>query len=430
MSYKKNIASNILTQIINIVLGFLTSIIVVRSLGPDGQGYIAYFILIFGLIADYGDLGINSATTYFQKKSAYSQEEVYNVNISFLLIICSIISGVVIVLKNLNLILNNYSFYIILCGLIFVVFRIITSCVQNLYLGNEKIVDINRYLIINNFIKFVLITVFSLTGLLSVKVYFLVITLGTALNAVLLLKNIKLKYKFKINLSLLKKEFKYGIIIYFAILFSFLNYRVDQFLIERKLGTSELGVYSVGVLLAELLLLIPVSVNTALAGRLYNMDVRSKEMSFITSLTAKYTFYISLLIAVVGYCMTPLIPVIYGSDFLRASEVFIILLGGIVFASIGKSSAPYFVVKGKPTIYLVITSIALLSNIILNLVLIPLYGINGAAVASLFSYFLYGMLHICFFVFKEKIRLGDFFIINAFDLNLLKQIFTNKKTGD
>ena len=50
MSYKKNIASNFITQIIGLILGFVTSILIARALGPEGKGYLAYFLLIIGLI--------------------------------------------------------------------------------------------------------------------------------------------------------------------------------------------------------------------------------------------------------------------------------------------------------------------------------------------------------------------------------------------
>ena len=38
-------------------IGFVTSILIARSLGPENQGQLSYYVLIFGLIATYGHLG-------------------------------------------------------------------------------------------------------------------------------------------------------------------------------------------------------------------------------------------------------------------------------------------------------------------------------------------------------------------------------------
>ena len=65
MSYEKNITSNIIVKIIYILLRIVTSILVVRSLGVEGKGYITYFLLIIGLISNYEHFGIINATTYF-----------------------------------------------------------------------------------------------------------------------------------------------------------------------------------------------------------------------------------------------------------------------------------------------------------------------------------------------------------------------------
>lgn len=77
MGYKKNIASNFVTQIITSALAFVVSIIVSRVLGPEGKGVAAYFLLFFTTIGQYGHFGITYATPYFSKKTEYDSEEVF-----------------------------------------------------------------------------------------------------------------------------------------------------------------------------------------------------------------------------------------------------------------------------------------------------------------------------------------------------------------
>ena len=61
MGYSKNIGHNFITQILKIIFGVLTGVLVARSLGPSGQGYVAYILLIFNLLGGFGHFGLSSA---------------------------------------------------------------------------------------------------------------------------------------------------------------------------------------------------------------------------------------------------------------------------------------------------------------------------------------------------------------------------------
>jgi O-antigen/teichoic acid export membrane protein len=404
------------------MLGFITSILIARALGPEGKGYIAYFLLIFGLIASYGHLGINNATTYFQKRSNYQENEVYNVNITYLLIISFFISSIVITLKYYEFALIDYSWLIVIAGLVYIISLLLISCNNSFYIGNERIIESNKYILTAQFIYFLIIVIFFLLNKLIISTYFSALFIVTIFKLFLFTKNIKLKYKFRIDFQLLKNEFKYGIIIYFSTLFIYLIYRADQYLIKRMLGNSQLGVYSIAVTLAELVFLVPISVGTAITGKLYNIDIRSNNRKFITSKTIKYTFYVCLIVSIVGIFMTPLIPIMYGQSFTQASKVTIILFIGIIFASIGRVSSPYFLTKGKPQVHLLITSIVLFLNISLNLLLIPKFGINGAAMASTLSYIIYGLLYLYYFVTNEKFTINELLILNRLDFIYIRKV--------
>lgn len=67
--YKANITSNLVNQILHLIIGVATSIIASRVLGsPQGMGYVAYAILIFTILGNFGHFGLNNAVIYFKKK--------------------------------------------------------------------------------------------------------------------------------------------------------------------------------------------------------------------------------------------------------------------------------------------------------------------------------------------------------------------------
>jgi O-antigen/teichoic acid export membrane protein len=427
MGYAKNIFSNFAAQIINAVISFVVSVITARALGPEGKGSIAYLLLIFGLIASYGHFGINNATTYFQKRTTYSEEEVFNNNISYLIINFFIISIIIFTLKYFGVILSDYDLSFVILGLLFVFFSYLLTSATGFYIGNERIVKLNQYYITSLIIRLVLITLLFIFKRINVKLIFSAYVISFFLYSYFLLRNIGIRYRFKLNADLLKKEFQYGLIIYFSALFVFLNYRVDQFMIKNMLGIGELGIYSIGVSFAELILLIPDSVSTALLGKLYNIDNFSPKRNFLTSMTIKYTFYICVALITIGSFLTPLIPLIFGQDFQRASMVTIILFSGIIFASIAKVAISYFFSQGRPKVHLVISFLVVVLNIIFNFLLIPVWGINGAAIASSISYFFYGVTYIIWFVFKEKFSFKDFFVFTEVDKKLFYSILKRNK---
>ncbi|WP_370622174.1 oligosaccharide flippase family protein [Bacillus sp. JCM 19034] len=60
--------STFITQIVIMLLGFIISVLVARALGPEGKGQVAYFMLFFGMIARFGNFGINDSLGYYIKK--------------------------------------------------------------------------------------------------------------------------------------------------------------------------------------------------------------------------------------------------------------------------------------------------------------------------------------------------------------------------
>ena len=292
----------------------------------------------------------------------------------------------------------------------------------NFYIGNERITHINKFNIIMNLARSFLLTIFWLAGTLDINKYIIIYTSSLGILTIMLYSKLGIKYKFMSNKNLIIKEFKFGIAIYLATLFIYLNYRLDQFLIKNMLNETQMGIYSIAVALAELLFLIPGSVGTAVLGRLYNIEDNStNERKDTISLTVKYTFYICVIIGIIGIMMTPLITFVYGEEYSGAKIPTIILFIGIIFASIGKVSSSYFQSIGNTKTHLIITASTFFANLILNLILIPIYGIAGAAIASTIAYIFYGIAYIIFFIKLEEFSFKDFFEISKEDILAIKQ---------
>lgn len=424
MGYKANITSNLLNQVIRVVLGALTSILVARSLGPSGQGYVAYALLIFTLLGNYGHLGLNNAVMYFLKRGGIDPARLLGNNISALLLTWLLISAVLLLLRSFGVVLEDYNYLYILGGLLLVLASFIYANHHAWFTADERIIPANLYNLAVFFPKSAIIILLWVCGLLSPAAFFAISVAALLFNALILHFKLGQRFRLLIDLPLLKAEYSYGAAIWLAAVFSFLHLRVDQIMIRSMLGNSYLGVYSVAVSLAELMFLIPLSVNSALLGRLYNTEDPQTSRRVLAQ-TLKFSFYICAVLALLGIPLSLLIPVFYGAAYAQAAPATMILLGGMVFAALAYISPQHFFSLGKPRIHLLLSGLTLLLNTLLNLLWIPVWGISGAALASSVSYLAFGLGYLAVFILRERFTLAELLALNRQDL---KELW-NRKTS-
>ncbi|MBN2790223.1 MAG: oligosaccharide flippase family protein [Candidatus Delongbacteria bacterium] len=429
MSYKKNISFDFITKIINIFLAFFTSVIIAKSLGPKELGYAKFLILTLSAFAQFGHIGIIDATSYFQRKSKHSLEQIFKVNFTFLFIISFLISGTLVILKYFGIIFNDYSFLIItLASIALIFFTFLNNLLYATFVSKEKIIQVNKITLYSSFLIIFIYIVLWLTGNLNVTTYLIVFSLKSVISCIMMKKSINIKFKFLFDLRIILEEISYGIVVYFGALFIYLNYRMDQWLIKFYIDDTSLGLYSVGVGIAEMILLVPMSVINPLRARLYNLDVNSSEYRMLTAKTLKFSLYITLLISIPVYFGVNLISseILYGAKYQDSVEVVKILLIGILFLTFGKVGSHYFVIKGKPFIHLATAFLVLSVNFVLNIYLIPVLGINGAAWASTASYSIFGLSYILMYVIKEKFTVRSIFVIERKEISDLWYQFSKK----
>lgn len=125
----------------------------------------------------------------------------------------------------------------------------------------------------------------------------------------------------------------------------------------------------------------------------------------------KFNLVISLMMfaffAVFGQ---PIIRLLYATEFERAYMPLVIIITGNIFMIFYKFIYTLFISDGKRLISVIIFTVSVLANVVLNLVLIPDYNINGAAFASLVSYSLCGILFFIVFSRSYKVPLRSILV--------------------
>ncbi len=188
--------------------------------------------------------------------------------------------------------------------------------------------------------------------------------------------------------SLARRALRIGGRNFLHILPDLLLLRIDVYLIQRLLPAAhmeqDLGIYQAGVRVAELLLLVPGTLNTVLFAK----AAAREDIARVTLLGAKAALLLGL-VACVGMALVgqPLLIAFYGQRFAGSFlPALVVLLGCTALCFSGPLAGTLSGAGGYPRSVIIAQTAALLVNVGANLYLLPRFGVRGAAVASALSY--------------------------------------------
>jgi O-antigen/teichoic acid export membrane protein len=166
--------------------------------------------------------------------------------------------------------------------------------------------------------------------------------------------------------------------------------RIDQVLLGQLADAHEVGIYAAAVRLAEIWFFIP----TAIVSSVFPNIVRTKESDeneFYGRLQKLYNLlaFVGYAIAIPGSLAAGLvIKLLFGTPYAAATPMLILLLWSDIFAILAVARNAYLLAMNWSWVLSLMVLAGAVSNVMLNLVLIPKYGGVGAALASLVSYWI------------------------------------------
>jgi O-antigen/teichoic acid export membrane protein len=381
--YKES-THTVICQILGFVFAIVTSIVLNRLLGVDGKGRFTALLIVPQLVVAFTHLGYGIASSYFIAKKKYAEGDVFRSDLLLNLVIGIIGFGIGFLIYNF--LFPEESIFVRL-GLLFLVFSgLWFYYFPDILLGKGKLLLQNYWNLAYQAIRFLFITGFllffvdKLLGAVSAS-----IALGIALYvASFFVLSRVISFKGSYNASYIREGFRFGRKVFFTEVLGFLNYRFDIIFLKIYSTAAQIGLYSTAVFIAETLWMVPRAVSLALYTRLVRGEVSENATTKILTITV---LLVVVLACISIFVVKPLIRIFYTDAFVPAYLPFLILLPGIVFLTVPKVLASHFVgVWGKPELLLKARGVAVPINIILNLILIPRYGMHGAAIASSVSY--------------------------------------------
>lgn len=204
------------------------------------------------------------------------------------------------------------------------------------------------------------------------------------------------------------------------VLFQQVLLRIDFLMIAVMIGNEALGYYAIATAAAELLLIVPDSATTPLMRRLLRQgDGVDALVPMALRVTGAVMLLACLATALLGQW---LIFVLFGSDFLPAYPALLALLPGVLglcFAGVLRMD-----LLGRNrggTVSIVAGAMALL-NVLLNLLLIPRLGIEGAAIGSSVAYLIGAGALLSVYVKTAKVPVRDTLLIGIADLRGIRSV--------
>lgn len=193
------------------------------------------------------------------------------------------------------------------------------------------------------------------------------------------------KYESKVAKNLLKHAWPLA----FSAVLVTLYMKIDQLMIDSFLDSRSLGIYTTVVGLSESWYFIPVATVSALFpaimnARNYSQERYQKRLQNLYDLMS----FLSIGIAIVmTFASTFIYEFLYDKvEYAGGAPVLAIHIWAGVFVFLGSASGQYLIAEGFLKLSLIRTAFGALVNILLNLWWIPIYGIKGAAYASLIAY--------------------------------------------
>lgn len=180
-----------------------------------------------------------------------------------------------------------------------------------------------------------------------------------------------------------RKFFTYSFFAFMANALHFLVTRIDFWILHYYKGEEELGWYALAARIAQIFLVFPALfagiIMPSVTSSRISRESLEKIFRTVNSLNLVMVF---VLVAFSSW----LIPFLFGAEFSETVMPLLYLLPGIIFLSAQTLLASYFAGKGKPVINLFGTMISLVIVLSLDLLLIPVWGAKGAAIASSIAY--------------------------------------------
>jgi O-antigen/teichoic acid export membrane protein len=410
-----------------VVFGLATGVITARLLGPHDRGLFTVLLLLPQTLVSFAKMGVAQANVYQIRRERVSIETVS----SNAFVLCIVLSAAMLAIcwAGGKAVLEPFTkgaeptfVWLVLTLIPFIMiesyFLSILQAVEDFRAYNLQSV----YKAVFGFIG-VAVALLALHGGLWEALISQVVVL-TGVNLWLLYRVRRVApFRLRWDGTVGRATLLFGTKSYLQTLASHLHYRVGLYLVAYYLNPAEVAFYSIAINVTNPILHIPDAVGTVIFPKLAGSSDASAHHR--TSLTCRHTVFATVLAAVLYVGVgSQVLTFAYGDRYAPAITPMFLMLPGIIMISLYQILTRNFTSRNRQQVNIVAAGVALVANLVLNVALIPRFGIAGAAVSTAVSYSLAASILLAIFVRESGASLSATVLIRAADLAMYPRMLS------
>jgi len=387
-------------RVLRMVVSLFVGIYVARYLGPERFGLLSYTLSFVWLFSSLASVGLDEILVRELVKSPEQRNNLLG-TVFWLKVCGTLVMGTTIALVLKYTVEDQQTYWmiaLIALGFLFQVTNVVDfyfqSQVQSKFAVRAQVIQ----LILTSLFKIYL--VWNQAELIW---FAFALMLDQAVVAVLFL----LVYHWKIGwfpfFSFRWKQAKKLMrdawpIIFAGMVVSFYM-RIDQVMLKEMLDAKAVGVYAAAVKLCEAWYFLPTALIASIFPAVIKAKIKSKTL-YDKRVQNLYDLMVwsSIAVALPTTLLADwVILILYGTDFQEAADVLRIYIWAGVFVTLGIANSKWLIAENLQRYLFIRTILGALLNVGLNLWLIPIYGIKGAAIATMVAQGTVGFLSLSFF---------------------------------
>ncbi len=381
----KNTAFIFLGQFASKILTYLLLPLYTYVLTTEEYGTYDFIVTTISLLLPIVTVDIFEACFRFALDENSSQNQIFSIGMYMVLL--SIV--IVLLLYPVSIFISILNQYYLLFVLLFAS-NVINTFLMQFIRGCKKVKlysvcgCVNTIFLLTFNILFLIVFKFGLPGY-----FFAYILSGLLTNAIIIVSIRAWKYWLplnKIEMPLFKRLIKYSVPMMPNSICWWISNSSDKYMLQYMSSTVQLGIYSVSYKIPSALSIVSsifMSAWSISAVEDFGSDESKKMFSNIyNTFFGVISVATSILILLSKYAA----GFIYQKDFFIAWKCSVILLLAFLFNCLSAFLGTVYISAKKTNMAFISTSIAAICNIVLNFLLIPIWDVYGAAIATLVSY--------------------------------------------
>lgn len=390
----KSTIGNFATSVVLFPLGLLMGVFLARVLGPEGRGVYAYVTILGESMFPLILMGSSTGVFYYISAEKYDAKDV-----TFSALLIGAVNGALFALLLYFLWQMEWlgetakkidNIQVILPILITMPLTGVFMMSKQIFQGTSRFNTLNMIMIARFLFKFILIFSFVVIASWSVKGAIWAMAGEDILTACIVFYFFRkdIKPRFTIRKRFIKDSYAFGAKSWLSTLGDRSNDQLDQLILGYVAEPSLLGYYTISYSVLRLMGYLPNAISPVLFKLIAKTDDIRKSAVLATQVHRILFMLVGTLAITIFLSASWLIPFLYGEKFRQSVLPLLILLpGALSFWVTRRVINKFQTANNMPWQSSVVQIVGALTGLICYLILIPRWGIIGAASGSTIAYF-------------------------------------------